>query len=104
VKTALYALLWLFSFPGIQYTTREPLQVKLFGRNIMWLNRHVGVGYLPYGPGVDELVLFDTMEILLHRTFRAYDCKFCGTTVWSYKKVTICESFSCFCKNGGHWK
>lgn len=104
MKKVTYFLIWLFSFPGIQYTTRKPFQIRLFGKDLVWFNRHLGVGYLPNGPGPNELMLFATMQRVLHRTFHSYDCKYCGTTVWSYKKVSVCESFECFCKNGGHWR
>ena len=97
-------LKWFFSFPGIQYTTREPYQIRAFGRNLLWFNRHLGVGYLPNGPTAQELVVWETMKRVLKRTFHPYKCRFCSTTVWSYRPVTVCESFRCFRQNGGKWR
>lgn len=97
-------LKWMFSIPGIQYSNKKPLQVTLFGKKLFWLSRHPGVGYLPGGPTAQELMIWSTMERYFHRTFKAYHCKFCNTTVWSYKPVQVCESFACFKANGGKWK
>lgn len=97
-------LKWFFSSPGIQYTMRRPYQLVLFGRNILWFNRHFGVGYLPNGPGDAELKIWVTMERMLHRTFKPYECSICGTTIWSYRPVKVCESFKCFVANGGKWR
>jgi len=96
-------LKWVFSISGIQYTTREPYAIKVFGRRLFWIARHVGVGYLPHGPNAVELTVWSVMEKRFHRKFRACTCKLCGTTVWAYKPVKVCESFKCFHKNGGKW-
>jgi len=97
-------LKWFFSNSGIQYTTTKPYQFRFRGKDLLWLNRHLGVGYLPNGPTAQELTIWATMEKVLHRTFRPYTCTICGTHVWSYKPVKVCESYKCFKANYGKWK
>ncbi len=97
-------LKWMFSISGIQYTTRTPYIISFRGKKLFWLARHAGIGYLPNGPNAVELTIWGIMEQKLHRKFRSYTCKLCGTQVWSYKEVKICESFKCFHANGGKWR
>ena len=93
-------LKWFFSISGIQFTTHKPYQVTLFGKRLFWINRHIFIGYRPDGPESIDLVGWTMMQ----RFFASYKCKYCGTVVWSYMYVSICESFRCFRKNKALWR
>jgi len=90
---------WFFSTSGIQYTTAKPFQVVLFGKRFLYFNPLPGVECRPKGPTLADTVKWGKWQ----RVLRECRCKFCGTKVWSWKRVKVCGRFGCFRKNRSKW-